>query len=73
MSNAAIPVDFNARDEDGSVRILSKLTMEHIKKNGISLSEGVKILMTDGEVSAEGTLTFRDGMWVAKITKWLED
>jgi hypothetical protein len=73
MSDTAIPVDFNACDEDGAVRILSKSTMDHLKKNGISLSEGVTILMTDGELNAEGTLTFRDGMWVAKITRWLDD
>lgn len=66
-----VPVDFGNRDEDGAVRLVTRGTIEYLKSQGISLSEGMPILMSDGELTAEGTCTYREGMWVAVVTRWV--
>jgi hypothetical protein len=72
MSNKpAVPVDFGNRDTDGAVRLVTRGTLDHLQSNGVVLTEGLQILMTDGEIVAEGTCTQRDGMWVARVTRWL--
>lgn len=66
-----IPVDFGNRDEDGAVRLVTQGTVEHLKSHGIELSEGMKVTMSDGELTADGTCTRRDDMWIARIDRWV--
>ena len=65
-----VPVDFGNRDEDGAVRLVTRGTVEHLKSHGIALSEGLQIVMSDGELTAEGTCTQRQGTWVAIVSRW---
>ena len=66
-----IPVDFANADEDGAVRLVTRGTVEHLAAQGIALAPGLVVVMTDGEVVAEGRCELRDGQWVAHVTKWL--
>jgi hypothetical protein len=65
-SSAAIPVDFGNCDEDGAVRLVTQATFEYCKEHGIELSDGMKVTMSDGEVSAEGMVSRRGESWVAR-------
>jgi hypothetical protein len=65
-----VPVDFGNRDEDGAVRLVTRGTVEHLKSHGIMLSEGLPIVISDGELTAEGTCTQRQGVWVAILSRW---
>lgn len=65
-----VPVDFNSSDEDGAVRLGTRGTVEHLRSRHIDLAEGMPIIVSDGEIVAEGTCTFREGMWVALIDRW---
>lgn len=71
MNQVPIPVDFGNRDQDGAVRLITRGTVDHLKAQGILLSEGMPILMSDGELTAEGTCTLRENMWVAVVSRWL--
>jgi hypothetical protein len=71
MNQTPVPVDFGNRDPDGAVRLSTRGTVEHLVAHGISLSEGMPITMSDGELTAEGTCTHREGMWVAVVKRWL--
>jgi hypothetical protein len=66
-----VPVDFGNRDEDGAVRLVTRGTIEYLKSHGIILYEGLPILMSDGELVAEGICTQRQNMWVAVISQWV--
>jgi len=37
----------------------------------LQLRDGLKIGMTDGEFTAIGEVSMRDGMWIAVIFEWL--
>jgi hypothetical protein len=71
MVDSSVPVDFGNREEDGAVRLVTRGTVEHLQRQGVSLREGLRIKMTDDELVAEGTCTLRDGIWVAVIERWL--
>ncbi len=71
MTQTPVPVDFGNRDEDGAVRLITRGTIDHLRSQGIELSEGMPILMSDGELTAEGTCTQRNGMWVAVVSQWI--
>jgi hypothetical protein len=71
MNHTPVPVDFGNRDPDGAVRLVTHGTTEYLESHGIVLSEGMPISMSDGELTAEGTCTQREGMWVAVVTRWL--
>lgn len=71
MEMKYIPVDFGNCDEDGAVRFVTRGTIEYLQRYGIELSDGLRVVLTDTEVMAEGTCTLRGGIWVAKIDKWL--
>ncbi len=61
-----IYADFNAQDEDGSIRLFSPHpTLDLRKYIDIPKIEGEKIWISDGEIEMIGTLTLRDGIWVA--------
>jgi hypothetical protein len=70
MNPDVIPVDFNNCDEDGAVRLNTRGTLEHLTSHRITLSEGLPITVTDGEITATGRVTFREGMWAALIERW---
>jgi hypothetical protein len=72
FSEIHFPVDFNNRDEDGAVRLVTHGLCEFIAENNLTLVSGLLILMTDGELIAEGTVSDRSGMWVATINRWLK-
>lgn len=65
-----IPVDFGNADEDGAVRLVTRGTLEYCKDHNIVLSDGMKVAMSDGEITAEGVVSKRGGLWVAIIQKW---
>ena len=64
-----IPVDFGNADEDGAVRLVTEGTVEHLRFHNIELSEGMKITVSDGELTADGTCTKRDNMWVVLVER----
>ena len=66
-----VPVNFGNRDADGAVRLITRGTIDYLKSHEVVLSEGLPILMSDGELAAEGTCTQRQGMWVAILHRWL--
>ena len=65
-----IPVDFANADTDGAVRLITRGTTDHCKAHGIVFTEGMPVVMSDGEIVAEGTLSNREGVWVAVVNKW---
>ena len=65
-----MPVDFNNRDEDGAVRLVTRGTRQYLDSKNVLLSSGAHIRMTDGELIAYGTTVDRDGVWVAVIEEW---
>jgi len=66
-----VPVDFGNADEDGAVRLTTVGTVEHLQSRGTVLAEGLPIVMSDGELTAEGHCTRRNGMWVAIVSRWV--
>jgi len=68
----SLPVDFGNADEDGAVRVMTRGTLDYCKAHGIVFSEGMKIRMSDGEITAEGVVSQREGFGVAIVQKWLE-
>ena len=69
---ATIPVDFSNRDDDGAVRLVTRGTLDYCRQHGLVFSQGMAVVMSDGELKAEASLLHRDGMWVAEILKWLD-
>lgn len=67
-----IPVDFGNRDEDGAVRLVTQGTIECLNSHDVTLAEGLRIVISDGELTAEGRCTQRDGMWVAVVERWAQ-
>jgi hypothetical protein len=72
MNGLPVPVDFGNRDDDGAVRLNTRGTVEHLRRNRIELVKGTRITMSDDELIAEGTCTLRGGIWVATVDKWIE-
>jgi len=70
MTTVLIPVDFGNADEDSAVRLTIGGAVEYLRTNGIELTNGMRVLMTDGELTAEGVVELRGGMWIARITRF---
>ena len=70
VANFTIPVDFNNRDNDGSVRLNADGTTQFIIERGIQLAQGAVVSLSDGELNAAGVLERRGGIWVATDLKW---
>jgi hypothetical protein len=70
MLNLPIPVDFSNADEDGAVRLVTQGTLQYCQDHGIEFVDGLTIVMSDGEISAEGIVSRRGGCWVAVVRKW---
>lgn len=66
---SSVPVDFGNADEDQAVRLTTRGVLEHLEEHNVALAEGKKITMSDGEITVEGICEFRDGIWVAKISR----
>ena len=66
-----VPVDFSNADENGAIRLVTRGTIEYLDSRGIKLVPGLSIVMTDGELVAEGECEQCDGMWVARVTRWI--
>jgi hypothetical protein len=71
MRELPVPVDFGNCDEDGAVRLTTRGTTEFLTSHGITVSDGLVIRMTDGELSAEGRCALRGSVWVARIERWV--
>jgi hypothetical protein len=65
MNSQPIFADFGNSDEDGAVRLVTDGTLADLKRLEFSLAEGQRIWLTDHDVEMTGTVTFRNGMWVA--------
>jgi hypothetical protein len=57
--------DFNNQDVDGAVRGFGLFKTMNYKDVLITPINGQKIWLSDGDVEMKGTLSFRDGIWVA--------
>lgn len=68
-----IPVDFGNCDPGGAVRLVTQGAIEALEAKKIQLVEGLDVILTDGELTATGTVTLRMGIWVAVISKWLTE
>lgn len=62
--------DFNARDEDGAVRLTRDDELSAKDGSIVRMREGLEVSLTDSELRATGCLTKRDGLWVAIISEW---
>ena len=63
-NNPIINVDFNNADEDHAIRLHLPVSSQSLKDQNLELTEGMTILMTDGEIQQLGIVTFREGIWV---------
>jgi hypothetical protein len=73
IMNNYIPVDFNNCDEDGAVRLITRGVDAYIEENSIKFNEGDNVMLSDGELFAKAVLSYRDNMWVAIASDWLDD
>jgi hypothetical protein len=64
-------VDFGNRDIDDAIRLTTKGTVESINEQDVQLCDGLELTITDGELYAVAVVSMRDGMWVARIVRWL--
>lgn len=70
-ASPVVPVDFGNCDEDGAVRLVTRGTSDYLQSHGIVLAQGLSIVMSDGELTAEGICVRRQEMWVALVNRWL--
>jgi hypothetical protein len=64
-----IYVDFQNADPLGRVRLNTKGTYRDLERLGVTLSNGMRLLRTDGELEADGKVEYSDdeAIWVARI------
>lgn len=67
-----LPVDFGNCDADGAVRLTTRGTLDTLAKASLQLREGMEVCLSDGELFAEGVVSFRDGMGVAAVIRWTD-
>jgi hypothetical protein len=65
MNAEPIFADFGNSDEDGAVRLNCDGTFADLARMGLSFSEGQRVWLTDHDIETNGTVTFRNGIWVA--------
>lgn len=68
-----LPVDFNNADADGVVRLNINGVRRILGEMPWALTEGAEVLITDGEIHASAVVQLSDGIWVARITQWLDE
>lgn len=61
--------DFNNRDEDGYIRLNTIGTEEDLRANSIQLKDGIYLLVSDGDLTAEVLVRApgREQVWRAEI------
>ncbi len=64
LNKEPISVDFNNCGEDGEVRLTTQGTLNDMRRLNLTLVEGQRIWITDGEIEETGIVTFRHGIWV---------
>ncbi len=64
-----IYADFNNADEQGRVRLNTDGTLAELKRRSMSLSAGLRLMISDGEIETEGVVEFSDDeqIWVLRI------
>jgi hypothetical protein len=67
MTTPNIPVDFNAMNEDSSVRLNTRGALEALAREGINLHEGMDVVISDSELWAKAKVCVRHGIWSAEI------
>ena len=69
MSQPAIFADFNNADPRGRVRLNTIGTIEDLSRQGIQLREGMKIILHDDDLEADGEVHFstEEKTWIAMI------
>jgi hypothetical protein len=61
--------DFHNADRHGRLRLNTQGSLADISAQNIALSNGIKLIVQNGELSAEGEVMFseEERIWVAKI------
>lgn len=72
MTVPRLSVDFNSADDERTVRLNTRGTLDALRAQGLALQEGMEILVTDDEMFARARVDKRDGVWVAVIIAWVE-
>ena len=69
MSQPAIFADFNNADPRGGVRLNTIGTIEDLSRQGIQLREGMKLILHDDDLEADGEAHFstKENTWIAMI------
>jgi len=69
MTGTTVYADFHNADPSGRVRLNLHGTAEDLKRLSIELCEGLKLVLSDGELSVEGVVRFssEEQVWVAEI------
>jgi len=67
MATITIPVDFNAMNEDSSIRLNTRGAIDALEQQGLKLREGMEVFIEDGELSARARVCLRHGIWSAEI------
>lgn len=68
-----LPVDFGNCDPDGSVRLVTKGVTNFINEHSLQLRDGLNVIISDDELYAIGEVSWRDGIWVVMVKKWIKD
>lgn len=67
MATITIPVDVNAMNEDSSIRLATRGSIEALDEQGIKLREGMEALVEDSELWARARGCLRHEIWSAEI------
>lgn len=69
MGVPTITADFNNSDELGRVRLSVNGAVRDIKRLGIRLEDGLRVILHDDDLEADGEVFFskEENIWVAKI------
>lgn len=67
--SARIYADFNNADESKRLRLNLRGTEEDLSRLKITLADGLRLVLSDGELEVEGKAKFSDKekIWVAEI------
>lgn len=64
--------DYNNIDEEGCIRLNCVQTINDIETQGIKLKPGLKINLTNGELTAEGRVMYSkvENIWTVLVEKY---
>lgn len=68
-SQVTLYADFNNADYTGRLRLNLNGTRTDLKRLGMVLSEGLRVVLSDGELSTSGLVQFShaESIWVAEV------